>query len=202
MPRQSFTSLPLRFVLALIAFTFGGWIGWSGIVLVLLKVIGVIHWQWWVAALPLEYGVIYCLYMTIDGALYRAGLKDVGGYARFTQGEQDYAEIVAQQAEKAVKEQPQTQGFPRGAIDQSKIQEIISDGPERIGATIDAWCEEPNRRDYAQAVLDAALEPYFLLQLAMFANKKINAHATIKKWRDAGLKLPAEGTPEFFPYED
>ena len=78
--------LPRRFILALIAFTFGGWIGWSGIVLVLLKVIGVIHWQWWVEALPLEYGVIYCLYMTIDGALYRAGLKDVGGYARFTQG--------------------------------------------------------------------------------------------------------------------
>ena len=78
--------LPLRFIFALISFTFRGWIGWSGIVLILLKVIGVIHWQWWVAALPLEYGVIYCLYMTIDGALYRAGLKDVGGYARFTQG--------------------------------------------------------------------------------------------------------------------
>jgi len=78
--------LPRRFILALIAFTFGGWIGWSGIVLVLLKVIGVIHWRWWIAASPLEYGVIYCLYMTVDGALYRAGLKDVGGYARFTQG--------------------------------------------------------------------------------------------------------------------
>jgi hypothetical protein len=146
--------------------------------LVILKVIGVIHWQWWVAALPLEYGVIYCLYMTIDGALYRAGLKGVGGYARFTQG------------------------FPRQAIDQSKIQEIISDGPERIGAIIDASCEDPNRRDFAQALLDAALEPHFLLQLAMFADKKVNAHVTIKKWRDAGLKLPAEGTPEFFPYED
>ena len=170
--------IPLRFVLALIAFTFGGWIGWSGIVLLLLKVFGVIHWQWWVAALPLEYGVIYCLYMTIDGALYRAGLKDVGGYARFTQG------------------------LPRQAIDQTKIQEIISDGPERIGATIDSWCEDSNRRDLAQALLDAALEPYFLLQLAMFANKKVNAHVTIKKWRDAGLNVPSEGTPEFFPYGD
>ena len=78
--------LLLRSIFALIALTFGRWIGWSGIVLVLLRVIGVIHWQWWVVALPLEYGVIYCLYMTIDGALYRAGLKDVGGYARFTQG--------------------------------------------------------------------------------------------------------------------
>ena len=35
--------LPLRFILALIGFTFGGWIGWSGMVLNLLKVIGVIH---------------------------------------------------------------------------------------------------------------------------------------------------------------
>jgi hypothetical protein len=167
--------LPVRFILALIAFTFRGWIGWSGIVLILLKVIGVIHWQWWVAALPLEYGVIYCLYMTVDGALHRAGLKDVGGYARFTQG---------------------------AIIDLAKIQEIMSDGPERIGATIDACCEDPNRRQFAQALLDAALGPYFLLQLAMFANEKVNAHVTIKKWSDAGLELPAEGTPEFFPYGD
>jgi hypothetical protein len=48
--------------------------------------------------LPLEYGVIYCLYMTIDGALYRAGLKNVGRYARFTQGEHEYAKVVAGQA--------------------------------------------------------------------------------------------------------
>src|SRR5206468_1269388 len=85
--------LPLRFLFALISFTFRGWIGWSGIVLVLLKVIGVIHWPWWVAALPLEYGVIYCVYMTIDGALYRAGLKNVGRYARFTQSEHEYAKL-------------------------------------------------------------------------------------------------------------
>jgi hypothetical protein len=148
--------LPLRFILALIAFTFRGWIGWSGIVLVLLKVIGVIHWQWWVVALPLEYGVIYSLYMTIDGALYRAGLKNVGRYARFTQGEQEYAKLVAPQAQDAVKEQQQT----GRAVDQSKIQQIISEGPERIGATIDACCEDPNRRHFAQALLDAALEPY------------------------------------------
>ena len=145
--------LPLRSILALIAFTFRGWIGWSGIVLVLLKVIGVIHWQWWVVTLPLEYGVIYSLYMTIDGALYRAGVKNVGRYARFTQGEQEYAKLVAPQAQDAVKERQQT----GQAIDQSKIQEIISEGPECIGATIDACCEDPNRRHFAQALLDAAL---------------------------------------------
>jgi hypothetical protein len=76
--------LPLRFVFALIGFTFLGWIGWVGIVLIALKLFGVIGWPWWVATLPLEYGVLYCLYMTIDGALYRAGLKNVGGYARGT----------------------------------------------------------------------------------------------------------------------
>jgi hypothetical protein len=110
--------LPLRFIFALIAFTFGGWGGWLGIVLVLLKVIGVIHWQWWVAALPLEYGVVYCLYMTIDGALYRAGLKDIGGYARFTQGEQVYADLVAQQAQ----EVKQTQGPPQRATQDSAVK--------------------------------------------------------------------------------
>src|SRR5437762_2433250 len=170
--------LPLRFLFALISVTFRGWIGWSGIVLVLLKVIGVINWPWWVAALPLEYLVIYCVYMTIDGALYRAGLKDVGRYAR---GTSDPRLVEAAQHQ--------------------QIQEIIAAGPERIGATIDACCEKPNRRHFAQALLDAALEPYFLLQLAMFANKKVNPHVTIKKWSDAGLKLPAEGTPEFFPYD-
>jgi hypothetical protein len=81
-----FIDLPIRFVLALAGFTFTGWIGWAGIILIVLKLIGVVHWPWWVAALPLEYGVIYCLYMTVDGALYRAGFKKVGSYARFTQG--------------------------------------------------------------------------------------------------------------------
>jgi len=133
MPRQSFTDLPLRFLFALISFTFRGWIGWSGIVLVLLKVIGVIHWPWWVATLPLEYGVIYCLYMTIDGALYRAGLKDVGRYARFTRGEQEHAKVVAQQAQAALRKQQQRQGSAERAID------------------------DPNRRDFAEALLRAAL---------------------------------------------
>jgi len=175
---KALIDLPARFIFAVVAFTIGGWIGWLGIFLAILKLIGLIHWPWWLAALPLEYGVLYSLYMTIDGALYRAGLKDVGGYASFTQGE-----LVAQH-------------------EQSKIREIISEGPERIGATIDALCEDSSRRRFAQALLDAALEPYFLLQLAMFADKKVNAHVTIKKWRDAGLKLPAEGTPEFYPYDD
>jgi len=77
--------LPFRFILAVIGFTLCGWIGWLGLLLVALRVFGVIHWSWWLAALPLEYGLIYCLYMTIDGALYRAGWKKAGSYARFTQ---------------------------------------------------------------------------------------------------------------------
>src|SRR5438132_14078191 len=88
--------LPIRFIFALVGFTFAGWIGWLGIILVLLRFFGVIHWPWWLAAVPLEYGVIYCLYMTIDGALYRAGLKKMGGYARFTQ-------VQSSEAEEAVK---------------------------------------------------------------------------------------------------
>ncbi len=84
--------LPIRFIFALVGFTLGGWISWLGIILVLLRFLGVVHWPWSLAALPLEYGVIYCLYMTIDGALYRAGLKKVGGYARFTSFESREAE--------------------------------------------------------------------------------------------------------------
>src|SRR6266704_3096932 len=84
--------LPIRFIFALVGFTFRGWIGWLGLILVSLRFLGVIHWPWWLAALPLEYGVIYCLYMTIDGALYRAGLKKIGGYARSTSFESREAE--------------------------------------------------------------------------------------------------------------
>jgi hypothetical protein len=65
--------LPFRFIFAFLGFTFCGWIGWLGIVLIALRFFRIIGWPWWVAALPLEYGVLYCLYMTIDGALYRGG---------------------------------------------------------------------------------------------------------------------------------
>lgn len=84
--------LPIKFVFALVGFTIGGWVGRLGIVLVALRFFGVINWPWWLAALPLEYGVIYCLYMTVDGALYRAGLKKVSGYARYTSFESREAE--------------------------------------------------------------------------------------------------------------
>ena len=63
-----------------------------------LKFFGVIGWPWWVAALPLEYGVLYCLYMTIDGALDRAGWKDVGGYARFTATDEQLASAEFERA--------------------------------------------------------------------------------------------------------
>jgi hypothetical protein len=90
--------LPFRFVFAFLGFTFGGWIGWVGLVLIALKLFGVIGWPWWVAALPLEYGALYSLYMTIDGALYRAGRKDIGGYARFTATDEQIADAEYQQA--------------------------------------------------------------------------------------------------------
>jgi hypothetical protein len=77
--------LPIRFIRALFVFTFFGLIGWLGLLLIGLQLFHVITWPWWVVALPLEYGALYCLYMTIDGALYRAGVKGIGWYARFTQ---------------------------------------------------------------------------------------------------------------------
>lgn len=161
---------------ALIKFTFNGLIGWLGIILILLKIFGIIHWSWWLVALPLEYGVIYCLYMTIDGARYRAGLKDVGAYASFT-------------SFNSPQSQHESETF--------QIQIIIKEGPDYIGETIDKLCNVKNRMKFNQALLDASLEHYFLLQLAMLGNKNVNAYETIKKWREAGLKLPEEGSPEF-----
>lgn len=84
MKKLSFIGLIGTYITALIAFVITGWIGWIGIILLILKIVGVIHWSWWIASLPLEYGAVYCLYMTIDGVKYRAG-KSAGAYARFTQ---------------------------------------------------------------------------------------------------------------------
>ncbi len=159
------------FLSALIIFAISGWIGRLGIILIILRIIGVIDWSWWIAALPLEYGFIYCLYMTIDGAKYRAGLKEAGAYAGFT------APIL------------ESEDF--------QIQTIIKEGPEYIGETIGKLCKEQSRLKFNQALLDASLEHYYCLQLAMFADKKVNAYITIKKWKESGLKLPEEGTPEF-----
>ena len=173
MKKLSFIGLIGTFFSALIIFIFSGWIGWLGIILIILRIIGVIHWWWWIAALPLEYGIIYCLYMTIDGAKYRKGLKGAGTYARMTQP------------------------FLQQEDENFQIQIIIKEGPENIGETIDRLCKEQSRLKFNQALLDASLEHYYLLQLAMFADKNINAYVTVKKWKESGLKLPEEGTPEF-----
>ena len=178
MKSLSFTNLIKTFFFALIKFTFTGGIGWLGIILILIRIFGIIHWSWWLVALPLEYGVVYCLYMTIDGALYQLGLKDVGAYARHTQN-------VSQQESENL-----------------QIQIIIFKGPEYIGETINRLCNVKSRMKFNQALLDASLEHYFLLQLATLGNKNLNAYDTIKKWKESGLKLPEEGTPEFYPYED
>ena len=54
----------------------------------------------------------------------------------------------------------------------------------------------------AQELLDSSLDAYFVLQLAMFADKNVNAYITIAAWKQAGLRLPAEDTAEFYPYGD
>jgi len=173
MKKPSFTSLILTFLSALIMFTISGWIGWLGIIFIILRAINVIHWSWWIAALPLEYGFFYCLYMTIDGAKYKAGLNDAGAYARFT------SPLSKQDTENL------------------QIQTIINEGPEHIGETIDKLCSIKSRMKFNQALLDASLEHYYILQLAMLGNKNVNAYETIKKWREAGLRLPEEGSPQF-----
>ena len=54
----------------------------------------------------------------------------------------------------------------------------------------------------AQELLESSLNDYFVLQLAMFADKNVNAYITIAAWKQAGLRLPAEDTAEFYPYGD
>jgi hypothetical protein len=101
-------------------------------------------------------------------------------------------------ANKAEKEDQWKQEAHGQTNDRVKIK-VIKEGPGRIGATIDACCKDPSQTVFAQALLDKALEDYFLIQLAMLANTKVNAYVTISRWKNAGLKLPTEGTPEFYP---
>jgi hypothetical protein len=178
MKSLSFINLIKTFFLALIKFTFTGGIGLLGIILILIRIFGVIHWAWWIVALPLEYGVIYCLYMTIDGAKYKAGLKDAGAYAS------------------------STSPFSKQESKNLQIQTIINEGPDYIGETIDRLCNVTGRMGFNQALLDASLERYGLRQLAILGNKNLKANDTIKKWRESGLKLPEEGTPKFYTNED
>ena len=111
--------------------------------------------------------------MTIDGVQYQLGLKSAGAYAR------------------------QTSGLSKEESENIQIQAIINEGPEYIGETIDRLCNKPSRLNFNQALLDSSLEHYYCLQLAMFADKNVNAYVTIKKWKETGLKLPEEGSPEF-----
>lgn len=173
MKKFSITGLIGIYFSALMAFALTGWIGWLGIILILLRAFGVTHWSWWLAALPLEYGALYCLYMTIDGSKYRAGLKGAGKYASFT------TPFLQEEGE----------GF--------QIHVIIKEGPEHIGETIDKLCKEPSRLIFNQTLLDASLEHYKLLQLAKFADINVSAYVTVKKWKESGLKLPEEGSPLF-----
>ena len=78
--------------------------------------------------------------------------------------------------------------------DRVKIK-VIKEGPGHIGRTIDACCKEPSQMVFAQALLDKALEDYFLIQLAMLANTKVNAYVTIAAWKKAGLRIPGEDMP-------
>lgn len=173
MKSLSFAHLIRTFFYALFKFTFTGGIGLLGIIFIVLRALGVIHWSWWLAALPLEYGIVYCLYMTIDGAKYRAGLKDAGTYAR------------------------NTSPFSKPQLENIQIAGIIKEGPDHIGETIDKLSDIKSRLKFNQALVNAALEHYFLLQLATLGNKDANAYDTIKKWRNSGLDLPVEGTSEF-----
>jgi len=77
--------------------------------------------------------------------------------------------------------------------DRVKIK-VIKEGPGHIGRTIDACCKDPSQMVFAQALLDKALEDYFLIQLAMLANTKVNAYVTIAAWKKAGLRIPGEKT--------
>jgi len=118
--------LPFRFIRALIAFTFGGLIGWVGIILIGLRFFHIITWPWWVAGQPLEYGVLYCLYMTIDGALYRAGRKEIGRYAVATMSDEHLGRL---EMERTVREWQKEEEQNSGGV--KKTGEAIGEEGER-----------------------------------------------------------------------
>src|SRR5438094_3594294 len=72
---------------------------------------------------------------------------------------------------------------------------------EKIATTINRLVKAGHMAK-AQELLESSLNYYFVLQLAMFADKKVNAYTTIAAWKQAGLRLPDEDTPEFYLYGD
>ena len=89
--------------------------------------------------------------------------------------------------------------------DRSSGDDVIGDSPmsecEEIATTINRLVKA-GYIPKAQELLESSLNAYFVLQLAMFADKQVNANITIAAWKQAGLRLPAEDTNEFFPYRD
>jgi hypothetical protein len=72
---------------------------------------------------------------------------------------------------------------------------------EEIATTINRLVEAGHIAK-AQELLELSLDDYFVLKLAMFADKEVNGYTTIAAWKQAGLRLPAEDTAEFYPYGD
>jgi hypothetical protein len=163
---QPFINLVLICIIALIRFIIGGWIGWLGIILIFLKSIDILIWPWWISFMPIIYGCIYCIYMTIDGVKFRNGIKDSGSYALKTQG------ITIEQSRTF------------------QIQTIIGMGPQHIGETIERLSKIPDRLEFNQLLLNTALEYYELEQLAINVNNNISHYITIEKWIKAGLVVP------------
>ncbi len=95
--------------------------------------------------------------------------------------------------------------FPEQTVDFEKPESPSPPPPtsecEEIATTINRFVKAGYIAK-AQELLELSLDDYFVLQLAMFADKKVNAYATIAAWKQAGLRLPAEDTPEFYPYGD
>jgi len=172
MKNLSFISLIKTFLFSLLKFTLAGGIGWLGIIFILLKIFNIINWSWFIIGIPLEYGVVYCLYMTIDGAKYRAGLKSAGKHALYTSG------LSKQEAENL------------------QIQTIVKEGPDHVGEIIDRLCNVKGRLNFNQALLDGSLQRYSLSELAILGNKDAKLNETLKKWQKSGLILPKEGTPK------
>lgn len=72
------------------------------------------------------------------------------------------------------------------------LADTVEKGVEVIGPTIDALSKNPATTHKAQLLLNLASQYYYLLELAMFANKEVNAYVTLAAWKKAGLEFTGD----------
>ena len=145
----------------------------------------------WVFYAPIKMIFTSCMMLVAGRVLHLYGMC----HSELTSTEREHM-VMKSWRDRIIKANPDDRSSRHDAIGEACISEC-----EEIATSINGLVKA-GYIPKAQELLDLSLDDYFVLQLAMFADKDVNAHITIAAWKQAGLRLPAEDTAEFYPYGD